>query len=50
FAGKGFCSLGIATKEDGKDWKLFRIMSMFDPPTAVSKSTSFPSLYIPVPG
>ncbi|KAJ6602961.1 hypothetical protein B0H10DRAFT_1958030 [Mycena sp. CBHHK59/15] len=29
-----FCSLGIATEEDRKDWKLFRIMSMFDPPTA----------------
>ncbi|KAJ6617870.1 hypothetical protein B0H10DRAFT_1948048 [Mycena sp. CBHHK59/15] len=34
FAGKGFCSLGIATEEDGKDWKLFRIMSMFNPPAA----------------
>ncbi|KAJ7101648.1 plasma-membrane proton-e [Mycena epipterygia] len=32
FAEKGFRSLGVAIKEDGKDWQLLGIMSMFDPP------------------
>ncbi|KAF7378377.1 Plasma membrane ATPase [Mycena sanguinolenta] len=39
FAEKGFRSLGVAIKEDGKDWELLGIMSMFDPPRADTAST-----------
>lgn len=34
FAHRGFRSLGVAIKEDGKDWELLGIMSMSDPPRA----------------
>ncbi|KAJ7213309.1 plasma-membrane proton-e [Mycena haematopus] len=39
FAEKGFRSLGVAIKEDGKDWELLGIMSMFDPPRMDTAST-----------
>ncbi|KAJ7017284.1 plasma-membrane proton-e [Mycena alexandri] len=39
FAEKGFRSLGVAIKEQGKDWELLGIMSMFDPPRADTAST-----------
>lgn len=39
FAKRGFRSLGVAVKEDSKDWKLLGIMSMSDPPRADTKST-----------
>ncbi|KAJ7935899.1 plasma-membrane proton-e [Mycena leptocephala] len=39
FAEKGFRSLGVAIKEDGKDWQLLGIMSMFDPPRADTAAT-----------
>lgn len=32
FARRGFRSLGVASKEEGKDWELLGIMSMSDPP------------------
>lgn len=34
FARRGYRSLGVAIKEDGKDWELLGIMSMSDPPRA----------------
>ncbi|KAF8179363.1 E1-E2 ATPase-domain-containing protein [Mycena galopus ATCC 62051] len=37
FAEKGFRSLGVAIKEDGKDWQLLGIM--FDPPRGDTAST-----------
>ncbi|KAJ7834384.1 plasma-membrane proton-e [Mycena olivaceomarginata] len=39
FASKGFRSLGVAIKEDGKDWELLGIMSMFDPPRSDTAAT-----------
>jgi H+-transporting ATPase len=39
FAKRGFRSLGVAVKEDGKDWELLGIMSMHDPPRADTKQT-----------
>ncbi|KAJ6573491.1 plasma-membrane proton-e [Mycena vulgaris] len=39
FAEKGFRSLGVAIKEDGKDWQLLGIMSMFDPPRGDTAAT-----------
>jgi H+-transporting ATPase len=39
FAEKGFRSLGVAAKEDGKDWQLLGILSMFDPPRSDTAST-----------
>ncbi|KAJ7767693.1 putative hydrogen-exporting ATPase [Mycena metata] len=39
FAEKGFRSLGVAIKEEGKEWELLGIMSMFDPPRADTAST-----------
>ncbi|BGP46266.1 hypothetical protein JCM10450v2_002108 [Rhodotorula kratochvilovae] len=32
FAARGFRSLGVAIKEDGKDWELLGLLSMSDPP------------------
>ncbi|BGP14084.1 hypothetical protein JCM10213_002379 [Rhodosporidiobolus nylandii] len=32
FATRGFRSLGVAIKEDGKDWELLGLLSMNDPP------------------
>lgn len=49
FARRGFRSLGVAIKEDGKEWELLGIMSMSDPPrsdTAAVRKTPvilFPS-------
>jgi H+-transporting ATPase len=40
FAEKGFRSLGVAIKEDGKDWQLLGIMSMFDPPRGDTAAVS----------
>ncbi|KAJ7303135.1 E1-E2 ATPase-domain-containing protein [Mycena albidolilacea] len=39
FASKGFRSLGVAIKEDGKDWELLGIMSIFDPPRRHTAAT-----------
>ncbi|KAJ7743738.1 plasma-membrane proton-e [Mycena maculata] len=39
FAEKGFRSLGVAIKEEGKDWELLGIMSMFDPPRGDTAAT-----------
>ncbi len=39
FAKRGFRSLGVAVKEDGKDWELLGIMSMQDPPRSDTKQT-----------
>ncbi len=39
FARRGFRSLGVAVKEDGKEWELLGIMSMLDPPRADTKKT-----------
>ncbi|KAF5344035.1 hypothetical protein D9757_014354 [Collybiopsis confluens] len=39
FAQRGFRSLGVACKEDGKDWELLGIMSMADPPRSDTAST-----------
>ncbi|KAJ7790069.1 plasma-membrane proton-e [Mycena olivaceomarginata] len=39
FASKGFRSLGVAIKEDGKDWELLGIMSIFDPPRSDTAAT-----------
>ncbi len=39
FAKRGFRSLGVAVKEDGKDWDLLGIMSMQDPPRGDTKQT-----------
>ena len=32
FAQRGFRSLGVAVKEEGKDWELLGMLCMFDPP------------------
>ena len=32
FATRGFRSLGVASKEEGKDWELLGMLCMFDPP------------------
>jgi H+-transporting ATPase len=39
FARRGFRSLAVAIKEEGKDWQLLGIMSMQDPPRPDSAST-----------
>ncbi|KAH7924224.1 plasma-membrane proton-e [Leucogyrophana mollusca] len=39
FAQRGFRSLGIASKEEGKDWQLLGLMSMSDPPRADTAAT-----------
>ncbi|KAK7007828.1 plasma membrane ATPase [Favolaschia claudopus] len=39
FATKGFRSLGVAIREEGKDWELLGIMSMFDPPRSDTAAT-----------
>ncbi|KZT36280.1 plasma-membrane proton-e [Sistotremastrum suecicum HHB10207 ss-3] len=39
FAQRGFRSLGVACKEDGKDWQLLGIMCMFDPPRSDTAAT-----------
>jgi hypothetical protein len=48
FAQRGFRSLGVAVKEEGKDYELLGIMCMFDPPrsdtAAVGAITVAPQL------
>jgi H+-transporting ATPase len=48
FATRGFRSLGVAVKEEGRPWELLGIMAMFDPPrsdtAAVSLEESFDSI------
>ncbi|KAL0952427.1 hypothetical protein HGRIS_006700 [Hohenbuehelia grisea] len=39
FAERGFRSLGVAVKEDGKEWQLLGIMSMSDPPRSDTAAT-----------
>ncbi|KAJ7223598.1 hypothetical protein GGX14DRAFT_694453 [Mycena pura] len=39
FAARGFRSLGVAIREDGKEWQLLGIMSMFDPPRSDTAAT-----------
>ncbi|TDL15261.1 plasma-membrane proton-e [Rickenella mellea] len=39
FAQRGFRSLGVACKEDGKEWQLLGIMCMSDPPRADTAAT-----------
>jgi H+-transporting ATPase len=39
FATRGFRSLGVAVKEDGKDWELLGMLCMFDPPRADTAKT-----------
>ncbi|KAF8330585.1 plasma-membrane proton-e [Cantharellus anzutake] len=39
FAKKGYRSLGVAIKEEGKDWELLGIMSMSDPPRGDTAKT-----------
>lgn len=40
FAARGFRSLGVAVKEDGKDWELLGMLCMFDPPRADTRQVS----------
>ncbi|WWC93239.1 plasma-membrane proton-efflux P-type ATPase [Kwoniella sp. B9012] len=39
FASRGFRSLGVAVKEDGKDWELLGMLCMFDPPRGDTAKT-----------
>ncbi|WVF67679.1 plasma-membrane proton-efflux P-type ATPase [Kwoniella sp. CBS 6097] len=39
FASRGFRSLGVAVKEDGKEWELLGMLCMFDPPRADTAKT-----------
>ena len=39
FAARGFRSLGVAVKEDGKEWELLGMLCMFDPPRADTRQT-----------
>jgi len=39
FASRGFRSLGVAVKEDGKDWELLGMLCMFDPPRSDTRQT-----------
>ncbi|WVR09316.1 plasma-membrane proton-efflux P-type ATPase [Kwoniella sp. DSM 27419] len=39
FATRGFRSLGVACKEDGKDWELLGMLCMFDPPRSDTAKT-----------
>jgi H+-transporting ATPase len=41
FARRGFRSLGVAIKEEGRDWVLLGIMSMSDPPRSDTAAVSF---------
>jgi magnesium-transporting ATPase (P-type) len=45
FARRGFRSLGVAIKEEGKDWELLGIMSMSDPPRSDTAAVSIQ--YVP---
>lgn len=39
FATRGFRSLGVASKEEGKEWQLLGMLCMFDPPRADTART-----------
>ncbi|KAL7422606.1 hypothetical protein Q5752_003254 [Cryptotrichosporon argae] len=39
FATRGFRSLGVAVKEEGKDWELLGMLCMFDPPRGDTAKT-----------
>ncbi|ORX38213.1 hypothetical protein BD324DRAFT_577481 [Kockovaella imperatae] len=39
FATRGFRSLGVACKEDGKEWQLLGMLCMFDPPRSDTAKT-----------
>ncbi|WWC90371.1 plasma-membrane proton-efflux P-type ATPase [Kwoniella dendrophila CBS 6074] len=39
FASRGFRSLGVAAKEDGKEWELLGMLCMFDPPRGDTAKT-----------
>ncbi|ORY32156.1 putative hydrogen-exporting ATPase [Naematelia encephala] len=39
FATRGFRSLGVAVKQDGKDWELLGMLCMFDPPRTDTAKT-----------
>ncbi|WVQ95251.1 plasma-membrane proton-efflux P-type ATPase [Kwoniella sp. CBS 9459] len=39
FATRGFRSLGVAVKEEGKEWELLGMLCMFDPPRADTGKT-----------
>lgn len=39
FATRGFRSLGVAVKEDGKEWDLLGMLCMFDPPRSDTRQT-----------
>lgn len=39
FAARGFRSLGVAVKEEGKEWELLGMLCMFDPPRADTRQT-----------
>ncbi|GAA5992525.1 hypothetical protein JCM10908_000864 [Rhodotorula pacifica] len=39
FAARGFRSLGVAVKEEGKEWQLLGLLSMSDPPRADTPAT-----------
>ncbi|WVQ74168.1 plasma-membrane proton-efflux P-type ATPase [Cryptococcus sp. DSM 104548] len=39
FATRGFRSLGVAVKEEGKDWELLGMLCMFDPPRSDTAKT-----------
>ncbi|WWC63631.1 plasma-membrane proton-efflux P-type ATPase [Kwoniella dejecticola CBS 10117] len=39
FATRGFRSLGVAVKEDGKEWELLGMLCMFDPPRGDTAKT-----------
>lgn len=40
FATRGFRSLGVAAKEDGKEWELLGMLCMFDPPRSDTAKVS----------
>lgn len=40
FATRGFRSLGVACKEDGKEWELLGMLCMFDPPRSDTAKVS----------
>jgi H+-transporting ATPase len=39
FAARGFRSLGVAVKQDGKEWELLGMLCMFDPPRGDTRQT-----------
>jgi len=39
FATRGFRSLGVAVKQDGKEWELLGMLCMFDPPRGDTRQT-----------